>query len=82
MYHIGWDVVDHAKTSSRRRNWYLIETDLIETFLHISLVRRKNQPILDVVTTYQLIPKWTNQLNTSLGHHNWYLNDTDVFETL
>ena len=31
--HIGWDVVDHAKTSSRRLNWYVYETDLFETSL-------------------------------------------------
>ena len=31
--HIGWDVSDHAKTSSRRRNWYVNETDLFETSL-------------------------------------------------
>ena len=29
--HIGWDVADHAYTSSRYRNWYVNETDLFET---------------------------------------------------
>ena len=32
-YHIGRDVADHAKTSWRRRNWYVNETDLFETSL-------------------------------------------------
>ena len=31
--YIGWDVADHAKTSSRRRKWYVNETDLFETSL-------------------------------------------------
>ena len=31
--HIGRDVVDHAETSSRRRNRNVIETDLFETSL-------------------------------------------------
>ena len=31
--HTGWDVSDHAKTSARRRNWYVNETDLFETSL-------------------------------------------------
>ena len=31
--HIGWDVPDHAETSSRRHNWYVNETDLFETSL-------------------------------------------------
>ena len=29
--HIGWAVSDHAKTSSRRCNWYVNETSLFET---------------------------------------------------
>ena len=31
--HIGRDIADHAKTSSRRRNWYVNERDLFETSL-------------------------------------------------
>ena len=31
--HIGQDVTNHAETSSRGRNWYVIETDLLETSL-------------------------------------------------
>ena len=31
--HIGRDISDHAKTSSRRRNWCVNETDLFETSL-------------------------------------------------
>ena len=31
--HKGRDFTDHAKTSSRRRNWYVNETDLFETSL-------------------------------------------------
>ena len=31
--HIGRDVSDHANTSSRRRNWYVNETDLFEMSL-------------------------------------------------
>ena len=31
--HIGRDVTNHAETSSRGRNWYVIETDLLETSL-------------------------------------------------
>ena len=31
--HIGRDVADHAKASSRRLNWYVNETDLFETSL-------------------------------------------------
>ena len=31
--HKGRDVADHAKTSSRRRNWYVNETDLFEMSL-------------------------------------------------
>ena len=31
--HISRDVVDHAETPSRRRNRYVNETDLFETFL-------------------------------------------------
>ena len=34
--HIGWDVVNHAETSSRRRNRYVNEMDLFETsFQHL-----------------------------------------------
>ena len=32
-YHIGRDVADYVKTASRRRNWYVNETDLFETSL-------------------------------------------------
>ena len=32
-FHIGWDVADHAETSSQRRNWYLNATDLFEMSL-------------------------------------------------
>ena len=38
--HIGRDIADHAKTSSRRRNWYVNETDLFQTSLNVSLVRK------------------------------------------
>ena len=31
--HIGRDVVDHAETSSQRRDWYVNEKDLFETSL-------------------------------------------------
>ena len=31
--YIGPDVADHAKTSSRRRNWYVYETDVFEPSL-------------------------------------------------
>ena len=31
--HIGRDVAENAKTPSRRRNWYVNETDLFETSL-------------------------------------------------
>ena len=31
--YIGPDVADHAKTSSRRRNWYVNETDVFEPSL-------------------------------------------------
>ena len=31
--HIGWNVANHANTSSRRRNWYVNETDVFETSL-------------------------------------------------
>ena len=31
--HLGWDVADHAETSSKRRNWYVNKTDLFETSL-------------------------------------------------
>ena len=31
--HIGRDVADHAESSSQRRNWYVNETDLLETSL-------------------------------------------------
>ena len=31
--HVSGDVADHAKTSSRRLNWYFIENDLFETTL-------------------------------------------------
>ena len=31
--YIGLDVADHAKTSSRRRNWYVNETDVFEPSL-------------------------------------------------
>ena len=29
--HIGREVADHAETSSRRRNWYVNETEQFET---------------------------------------------------
>ena len=31
--HIGQDVTNHAEKSSRRRDWYVNETDLLETSL-------------------------------------------------
>ena len=31
--HVGWVIAYHAKTSSRRRNWYVNETNLFETSL-------------------------------------------------
>ena len=31
--HVARDVTNHAETSSRGRNWYVIETDLLETSL-------------------------------------------------
>ena len=31
--HIGWGVADHDETSSQRRNWHVIGTDLFETSL-------------------------------------------------
>ena len=31
--HIGWDIADNAETSSRHRNRYVNETDLVETSL-------------------------------------------------
>ena len=31
--YIGPDVADHANTSSRRRNWYVNETDVFEPSL-------------------------------------------------
>ena len=31
--HIDWDVADYVKTSLRRRNWYVNETNLFETTL-------------------------------------------------
>ena len=64
--HIGWDIADHAKTSSLRHNWYVNETDQFETS-----VRRTNWHLSE-----------TDQLNTSQRRHNWYLNETDFFETL
>ena len=30
---VGREVTDHAETSSRRRDWYVNETDLLETSL-------------------------------------------------
>ena len=68
-FHIGRDVVDNAETSSRHHNWYVNETD----------------KFVDVVTMYQLIPKYlseTDQPNTLQRHLNWCLNETDVSETL
>ena len=32
-FYVGWDVVEHASTSSRHRNRYVNETDLFETSL-------------------------------------------------
>ena len=31
--YIGREAADNTETSSQRRNWYVIETDLIETSL-------------------------------------------------
>ena len=31
--HIGWEIADHAETSSRRQDWYMNEMDLFETSL-------------------------------------------------
>ena len=38
--HIGRDVADHAERSPRRRNWYVNEMDLFETFCDVSLIRK------------------------------------------
>ena len=59
--HIGQDVADHAKTSARRRNWYVNETDLFKT----SLWR--------LIGTYK---KPTNLRRQGRGT-NWYLSKTD-----
>ena len=56
--YVGRDVADHAETPSRRRNWYVNETDLFVTSLR-RLIGTQIKPanLRDVVTTYQLIPK-------------------------
>ena len=79
--HIDREVANHAETSSRRREWYVNETDLLETYA--SVVLSSNQPIWDVV---KIDTNWylseTDQLNTSQRRHSWYLNETHVFEIL
>ena len=56
--HIGRDVADYVKTSSRRRDWYVMGPTYLRRLCDVSLVRSSNRPIWGVVTTYQLIPKW------------------------
>ena len=53
--HIGRDVADRAETSSRRRGWYVIETDLFEmslrrligTYIKPTNLRRRNDEPID-----------------------------------
>ena len=38
--HIGPDVADHTKTSSRRRNWYAMRLTYLRRLCDVSLVRK------------------------------------------
>ena len=54
-YYIGRDVADHAETSSRHCNWYVNDTDLIETclprlidtYIKQTNLRRRNDVLID-----------------------------------
>lgn len=48
--HIGWEVTDHAETSSRPQNWYVNEMDLFKMPLQRPIATQiNNRSIWDVI---------------------------------
>ena len=53
--HVRRDIADHAETSSRRRNWYVNDTDLSQTslqrlngtYIRLTNLRRRNDVPID-----------------------------------